>query len=577
MADTKTSVAIQASVQGLASIQGLNKGLGGLATQAKTTGGALGRLRGAAGGAVTALRGILPVIGVAGVAAFAKSNLDAADAMSKLSLRTGIAAPELDKFRKVAELSDTSIESLSRAFPVLSKNVKDATEKGTGPAARAFEQLGIQLANADDSLRSTDDIMLQVSDAFAGMADGTEKAALASQIFGGRLGSELIPLLNSGGDAVRNMSTSMTQEFADSAAVFNDRLENMQERLGDLGVRMTTALLPALDALVAGVESLIQGFSQLPGPLQTIIAGLTGISALALVFSPIISAVTALGPLIGGLIGLLTGGGGLAAAIAAVFTGPVGWIALLVAAGVAIYTFRDQIGAALKAIGDFFVNTFKAIGDLLKQAAQAYLDFYAKPVLRFARSAFDGILNIFGRLGEAVKAPFNAASNVIKSIFRNILTFLVNSLNTWINRVNFAIGIANRLPAVNIPRVPSVSVPEFAQGGVVGGPTLAMVGEGGEREYIVPESKMARASANYLAGMRGRAVIPAFAEGGVVGPGGGGGAANTTVQITTGPVLQQDGQRYVTVGDLERALHDFGSQIFRNSRTYGGRRYQGAY
>jgi len=72
-------------------------------------------------------------------------------------------------------------------------------------------------------------------------------------------------------------------------------------------------------------------------------------------------------------------------------------------------------------------------------------------------------------------------------------------------------------------------------------------------------------------------VIPAFAEGGVVGPGGGGGAANTTVQITTGPVLQQDGQRYVTVGDLERALQDFGSQIFRNSRTYGGRRYQGAF
>jgi len=125
--------------------------------------------------------------------------------------------------------------------------------------------------------------------------------------------------------------------------------------------------------------------------------------------------------------------------------------------------------------------------------------------------------------------------------------------------------------------VPTFSVPQFAKGGVVGGPTLAMVGEGGEREYIVPESKMARASANYLAGMRGGSVIPAFADGGVVGPSGGGGAANTTVQITTGPVLQQDGQRYVTVGDLERALQDFSTQVFRNSRSYGGRRYQGAY
>jgi len=101
-----------------------------------------------------------------------------------------------------------------------------------------------------------------------------------------------------------------------------------------------------------------------------------------------------------------------------------------------------------------------------------------------------------------------------------------------------------------------------------------MVGEK-EREYIIPESKMSRASANYLAGMRGGAVIPAFANGGVVGGGGGMGAGNTTVQINTGPVLQQDGQRYVTISDLENALKDFGTAVFSNARTPGGRRYQG--
>jgi len=559
MADTKTSVAIQASVQGLASIQGLNKGLGGLATQAKTTGGALGRLRGAAGGAVTALRGILPVIGVAGVAAFAKSNLDAADAMSKLSLRTGIAAPELDKFRKVAELSDTSIESLSRAFPVLSKNVKDATEKGTGPAARAFEQLGIQLANADGSLRSTDDIMLQVSDAFAGMADGTEKAALASQIFGGRLGSELIPLLNSGGDAVRNMSTSMTQEFADSAAVFNDRLENMQEKLGDLGVRMTIALLPALDALVAGVESLIQGFSQLPGPLQTIIAGLAGISAVALVFSPIISAVTALGPLIGSLIGLLTGGGGLAAAIAAVFTGPVGWIALLVAAGVAIYTFRDQIGDALKAIGQFFVDGFKAIGGVLKAAAQAYMDFYVKPVLGFAQKAWDGIVDIFNRLVDALKAPFIAVGRMIQGVWNGILSFAANSLNSFISKVNSAINLANNLPNVNIPNIPLVQgpqeAPSFAGGGYTGdGPRVGGIdGKGGFPAILHPRER----------------VIDLTARNGNVA------MQPAQINIQTGPVMQADGQNWVTMQDLQRAMRATESATMARLRTYAGRRAVG--
>ncbi len=581
--DMTTALTIRAQVTGQQQLSGLTKGLDGITRSSNKSATAMGRLRGAASGAIGALRGVLPALGIAGIAAFAKSNLDAADAMSKLSQRTGVAAPQLDRFRKVAELSDTSIESLGRAFPVLSKNVKDAIDKGTGPAAKAFEQLGIQLKNTDGSLRATDDIMLQISDAFAGMADGTEKAALASQIFGSRLGSELIPLLNSGGDAVRNMGTSLTQDFADKAAAFNDRLENMQERLGDLGVRMTTALLPAIDGLVAGVEALATAFSALPGPIQTLVAGIAGISALALVFAPIISAVTALGPLIGGLasvigtvVSALTGGSGLLAALAAVFTGPVGWIALIAGAGVAIYAFRDQIGDALQSIGQFFIDAFAAIGELLKEGAKAYLDFFVKPVLDFAKTAVEGILKLFNKLPEAIKAPFIAVGNAIKGAFRAVLSFLVGQLNTWIGRVNSAINLANRLPAVNIPQVPTASVPAVAQGGVVNGPTLAMVGEGGEPEFIIPQSKMARASANYLSGMRGRSVIPAFAEGGVVNGGmAGNGAGNTSIQITTGPVMQQDGTQYVTLGDLERALRDFGSAVFGNARTPGGRRYQG--
>jgi tape measure domain-containing protein len=49
----------------------------------------------------------------------------------------------------------------------------------------------------------------------------------------------------------------------------------------------------------------------------------------------------------------------------------------------------------------------------------------------------------------------------------------------------------------------------FADGGFVTGPTSAMVGEGGESEYIIPASKMRSAMSRYAAGARGSAVIPA--------------------------------------------------------------------
>jgi len=67
----------------------------------------------------------------------------------------------------------------------------------------------------------------------------------------------------------------------------------------------------------------------------------------------------------------------------------------------------------------------------------------------------------------------------------------------------------------------SFSTTPFASGGFVTGPTRAMVGEGGESEYIIPASKMAGAMARYSAGARGSNVIPdSSASGGGMSSGG---------------------------------------------------------
>lgn len=585
--DMTTALTIKANVVGQGQISGLQKGLGRVTGETKRATTAMGRLRGAAAGALGAMRSFLPVLGVAGIAAFAKRNLEAADSMSKLSQRTGIAAPTLDKFRKVAELSDTSIQSLERAFPALTKNMKTAADTGKGPMFEAFRELGVSITDAQGKLRATDAVMLDLADRFNGMADGSNKAALASTIFGTRIGSELIPLLNNGGDAVRNMGTALTQEFADKAAAFNDRVEEMQEKLGDLTLRLTEALLPALEALVSLTENVVTAFSMLPGPLQSIVASVTALGGAMLILSPIISAVTAgfgalaglkIGATIAGYLPVITGLiGGLktfGAIVLSVFSGPVGWAALLVAGGAAIFAFRDEIGTAFTAIGGLFADGFT-------QFKRMFVD----PVVNAGSAMIEKLKSAFQSLGRFIRAPFEAARNVVINIVNSMIRAVVGAINRVIGVVNNMIRGANRaLRSVGLGQlstVPPARARQFAEGGVVNGPTMAVVGEGGEREYIVPESKMARASANYLGGMRGKSVIPAFADGGVVGPGAatgqGGGAANTTVQITTGPVLQQNNQNYVTVLDLERALKSFGDQVFRNSRTVGGRRYQGIY
>lgn len=88
----------------------------------------------------------------------------------------------------------------------------------------------------------------------------------------------------------------------------------------------------------------------------------------------------------------------------------------------------------------------------------------------------------------------------------------------------------------------------FAKGGMVKGPTLGLIGEGGEPEYIIPQSKAAGFAANFLSGKRGPGAIPGFADGGVVAP------SSASVNIQTGPVTQMGGQNYVTMQDMSQAV-----------------------
>ena len=81
----------------------------------------------------------------------------------------------------------------------------------------------------------------------------------------------------------------------------------------------------------------------------------------------------------------------------------------------------------------------------------------------------------------------------------------------------------------------------FQSGGVVNSPTMGMIGEGGESEYVIPASKMDGAMARYSAGARGGAVIPGGSgNSGTVA----GGSGNTVVEYT-GPTLNFNGDEYV--------------------------------
>ena len=552
---------VKANVQGQGEIDGLSRSLGNLNKQAGVAGGGLGRMGQAAKGVGGLMSALLPVGAVAGLTAIAKGSIDAADNLNDMSQRTGVAVESLSRFGQAAQDSGSSIEGVAKGMGQLAKRITDPSSA----ASKALSGIGVATRDAQGKVRSLDAVMLEISDRFAKMPDGAEKSALAMQLFG-KSGVELIPMLNQGRAALEQYQATISGDMAKSADEFNDSLNAIGRSLSGPFNEAVTALLPAITSIAQGIVGIIKAFTALPQPVQATLLVIGGLLTALVALAPAISAIISIGSAIAGLFaagGVLASAGSIIAGIATAFivliTGPLGIVALLVAAGVAIYAFRDQIGAAFNAVVNFIGAAFNKIGSLLKAGAQAYMNYYVKPILGFFKGLYDGAVAIFGKIGSAIGKAFEAVVGTIKNVFRSVLQYLADRVNVAAGLINVLIRAFNRLPAPDIPLVPTLSVPAFAQGGTVNRPTLAMVGEGGQREYIIPESKMAAASSSFLAGARGDAVLA------------GSGGKSPVINITTGPVMEFDGQRYVTVTDMERAMRLTAEGVIGRLRTPSAR------
>jgi hypothetical protein len=98
----------------------------------------------------------------------------------------------------------------------------------------------------------------------------------------------------------------------------------------------------------------------------------------------------------------------------------------------------------------------------------------------------------------------------------------------------------------------------FAAGGYVSGPTRALIGEGGQGEYLIPENKMRESMARYSRGARGSAVIPETGGTGTSGEGGGTAvAAPIDVRYTVERINNVD---YVTAEQFQAGMRQAANQ-----------------
>lgn len=209
------------------------------------------------GAAVNAVKGALAALGVGvSVGAFAalvKGSIDAADNLRDMSMKTGIAVEALNGLGFAAGQAGGNLESMVASAGKLNKSIVEAAG-GNKDVGEAFSKLGISVRDASGQLKSADVVMAEVADKFKTYEDGPQKAAIALRLFG-KAGADMIPLLNDGGDAMREnieyakKYSGVTQELAEASDNFNDTMGKLAVQQKSFGNAMATAVLPVMQKL----------------------------------------------------------------------------------------------------------------------------------------------------------------------------------------------------------------------------------------------------------------------------------------------------------------------------------------
>ena len=125
-----------------------------------------------------------------------------------------------------------------------------------------------------------------------------------------------------------------------------------------------------------------------------------------------------------------------------------------------------------------------------------------------------------------------------------------------LNAIEQYSGIGANTPVS--PGIAGSGVGGLAEGGYVSGPTRALIGEGGEPEFVIPESKMRESMARYSRGARGSSVIPETGVSGTSGEGGGVAvAAPIDVRYTVERINSVD---YVTADQFQTGMRQAANQ-----------------
>ena len=430
---------------------------------------------------------------IAGVdAVMTQFNIDLGDAdellgdLVRVSQATG--APmgnllgQLEKFGPLFATANFSGEETVAMFGQLERAGVDVTKMGP-----AFTKFFGEVAEAGDEPRQAfEDIVAQMQNAtsethalaIASEAFGTAGARLASAVRSGNFELDTFGGLLGDGIGLVDAQAEATETLSDKFAIMKNSL---MAAMGPIALELMDKFTVAMEGVAPFIERNQELLTTLGVAIGAVTAAFVAFKIATVAWTVVSTAATV------ATTAWAAATTALNVAIA-ILTSPitliVAAIAALVAGVILAYQNFDLFRAAVDGLADgivFVLESFIALPQDLYNAITAGAAWLYYAGSSIGRSLLDGI-------GDALGGATAWAAAFAKDIANALIRFINMAINDLNNLLEFKIEGPGFLPDINInpPDIPGI--PLLADGGIVTGPTLAVVGEAGP-EAIIPLNK----------------------------------------------------------------------------------------
>ncbi|WP_078597112.1 peptidoglycan DD-metalloendopeptidase family protein [Evansella clarkii] len=431
-----------------------------------------------------------------GVSLFALTNkvTENADAVAKGAARMGVSTDFYQEMDYWASQNGLSHQSMENALQRLNQRMGLAAE-GNEKYADALTRLGVDMDGVRDGTISTEDAFATSIQTLSEMTDESEQAALAGELFGNKLGQELLPALRDGSMTIEEakqkaeeLGIVMSEDQIKAAEEFQDAQDSIKRAMGGVVNSIGLELMPhfqrmldwvlanmpqirayfqnAIDGVTENVMKLINWWRELSDGARRWIgiaaAVAVAIGPMALAFGTFLKVAGPIVSLFGRLFMWVGRVGGILPALKvgfAALTGPIGIavavIGALTAGFVVAYrssdTFRERVDIALAGAKKAFQAAIEYIKPVIDNVVQTFKDF-ASSITQFWReneesitgaisNIMTGVMIFLSALWDAFKTFWPAVELIFKTAWDAIVLVFEVAKNTVMGIIQILAGL----------------------------------------------------------------------------------------------------------------------------------------